>query len=175
MYVHFATTPGSAFYSWLGYFSADSMNSPCTGTLTYIDCLEGFDDNTGLDTVMHPLYGLTAGTTYYFMVDGFEGQAGDFSIRLESSTMFNTLDLITPENITLFPNPATTEITIQSGKSILNNTTVTFLNVMGEVVYTVDYSTLQSEKISTASWSRGVYIAQITSGGVVLNKRILVR
>lgn len=175
IYVYYATIPGSSFYSALGYFAANDPTNACTGGLNYLNCFEGFDESFGIDTVIHPLLNIVAGNTYYFMVDGFNNQTGPFSIRLESSSIFNQLNAFSKENISVFPNPATSEFTLRAGKTTLANTTVTVTNMLGENVFEKQFDILQSEKISTLNWASGMYFVKMTSGGQSFVTRILVQ
>lgn len=173
LYIHFATPQGSTFHSWLGIFSASNPSDPCRGGLNYIDCIEGFDDNTGIDTVQLSIYNLTAGTVYYFMTDGFQGSTGDFGIRLESSDFFNQVQAIKSDNFSIYPNPASTEINLNL-KLRLAGATVTVTNIIGEQVFEKRYNTLQTEKISTVNWTQGMYFVKIASGNDYVIKKVFV-
>ena len=63
--------------AWVGHFSS----TDCNGALIYYNCFKG--TNIG-DTVVNST-SLNAGETYFFMIDGFSGAVGDFSIALRES------------------------------------------------------------------------------------------
>ncbi len=67
------TSPVTGLNIWLGVFKATN----CNGTLSYVNCIRGaIPGASDTDEVV-----LTSGT-YYFMVDGFSGSVGNFSISL---------------------------------------------------------------------------------------------
>lgn len=172
IYVFLATTPGSAFYSWLGVFS--SAIDSCSGGLNYIDCLEGFDDFSGLDTVVYPL-SVYADTTYYFMIDGYMGQTGDFSIRLQSDSLFAAVDEPESKQISVYPNPAVNEFTVTTGKSAMINASLSVSNALGEITYEKQFDNFHSEKISTSTWNPGIYFIRLHSSTTSRTTKVVVR
>jgi hypothetical protein len=67
---------------WLGIYTVSSGACP---TLTLAQTPSNLNfDLTANTTVTNTTPSLTAGTTYYFMIDGFSGSYGEFCIKLQS-------------------------------------------------------------------------------------------
>lgn len=74
---------GSSFINgWLGIYTVSSGTCP---TLTLAETTSNLNfDLTTNATVTKTTPSLTAGTTYYFMIDGFSGSFGEFCIKMQS-------------------------------------------------------------------------------------------
>ena len=175
LYAIFATTSGDGFHGWLGVFQANDPNNACAGGITYINCLEGPDDGVGNDTVSIPITGLAGGETYYLMIDGFSGSVGPFGIRLESSGFFNSIASVNASSVSVYPNPASTEIFINTNKSDVSNSVLTLTNALGQVVYTKTSGILSLERIDISSQPAGIYILRISGSNGNYDKKIVVR
>ena len=58
------------------------------GAFTELSCQEDLDAGLGITDVMLYVDGLSAGTTYYIMVDGFGGADGEFGICVEDMSPY---------------------------------------------------------------------------------------
>jgi len=66
------------------------------------------------------------------------------------------------ELISLYPNPATTSLTITSGENIK---TVAITNLLGQTIYTHEYNTTKAE-VDVAGLSMGMYLIRINGSEV---------
>ena len=105
---------GSGFHSWLVGFVASNPNDFCNSPLNLLGCVSGAADDQGIDTVSIPLYGVQAGQVYIFMIDGFNGGAGPFSIALRSDPYVTGINETDGKSYSVFPNPADEKIFINS-------------------------------------------------------------
>jgi len=86
----------------------------------------------------------------FFYVKGFTVTDADFSITTGTNELNNSL------SISLFPNPATTTITIQ----LPNTSTIQILNIQGQVIKTVTTSEKETT-IDVSGLASGVYIIKV--------------
>ncbi len=160
---------GSGFHSWLGVFTANDTIDFCNGSLSFIGCAEGPNDGAGVDTVIQSLYGLLADHVYYFMIDGYNGATGEFSIALKESS-FNTSILQIDDNVfTVYPNPSDGSFYISSE---IENASLVIYNSVGKELYSRNFESFSDEKIITDNLSDGLYIIKITSRDGVFSKKI---
>ena len=74
------------------------------------------------------------------------------------------------ETTSIFPNPATDKITIQSS-SIINN--IVIINCVGQVMYKESHNN-NLINIKTENYNAGIYIIQIESNNEIINKKIMI-
>ncbi len=79
--VNISTCDLADFDTQLALYSASDVNDFSTFSLKAANDAGPVDCSTFFDSYL-PVTGLTAGQTYYIMVDGFDGDNGDFSISL---------------------------------------------------------------------------------------------
>jgi len=74
--------------------------------------------------------------------------------------------------ISVFPNPATYNVNIQSE---FNITDIVVYDYVGKVIYTIEDSNTQNVVLNTSSYRAGMYIVSIrTENGVVTTKRVVI-
>ena len=159
------TSPSSGgLDGWVGVFEATN----CNDVLTYLNCLRGSSPGGSLTGTVN----LTAGTTYFFMVDGFIGAFGEFTIeivKLGVSVAENNFS----REIKLFPNPSTGIFKIINN-SILNDVKVSVTNVIGEVVYIGYYKNLKNETLNLSDLNKGLYILNLQSKESIAAKKLVI-
>ncbi|MEP7264810.1 MAG: T9SS type A sorting domain-containing protein, partial [Bacteroidota bacterium] len=174
---------------WFGVVSAPTGAGSCSsGALAYEGCYYGpfnatasgsatADPYDGIiptaDTTINHIF-LTAGNTYYFLIDGVAGDFGEFTFGIRSLvTGVNEINAALDSKITLFPNPASDMITINnlSGAKITN---VTITNALGQSVYNSQNTISLNEKINVSTFNSGVYSVKIqTEQGITVKNIVL--
>ncbi len=164
---------GSHFHSWLIVFVAQDSADPCMGGLDLLGCAEGPNDNTGVDTVNIPIFGIMAGQTYFFMVDGFSGGTGGFSLaaRTNPYTGIDERNLI-KENVNIFPNPATNSITV--GPVSMKKVKLSIVNSLGETVYENNFGDLHKETIDVSTLAPGIYFLELRNNFRLLRNKFVI-
>jgi hypothetical protein len=146
-----ATTSG--LDGWLGWFTAPN----CNGTLTYKNCMTGAAQGVSIiDTVI-----LTAGDINYFMVDGFLGAVGQFTISITQSKHSNGINkMYNNENIQLAPNPTTNYTTIIFNRKIEPNTSTQIVDIAGKLIDEKNISNNNST-IDLSKLNNGIYLLKV--------------
>jgi hypothetical protein len=80
------------------------------------------------------------------------------------------------ENVSIFPNPASTIVTIKiNNLSACNSCTLSIFDFLGRELYSAGISANeQSLKVNVASWKSGLYSVVVTSSNAVLSKTKLI-
>ncbi|WP_299335586.1 T9SS type A sorting domain-containing protein [uncultured Psychroserpens sp.] len=146
----------------------------CTDLSTAVEvaCDEDDDanvvgDGAGLQANLQ-VAGLTAGATYYFVIDGFGADTGTFDVSLTDPTL--SVESFENENtFTYFPNPVRNELTLSAQKDIQN---VSIYNMLGQEVLRTAPNTVESV-INMNELSQGAYFVQVTIDNVTETVRIL--
>lgn len=84
----------------------------------------------------------------------------------------NAINESTVQQFSIYPNPATSLISVQSDNSELNNSEVVISNVYGQQVYKTTYH--EDDKIDLASLQAGLYIITILSNSHSYSQRLQV-
>jgi hypothetical protein len=186
--VLFTTDPASNPLSgWFGVLSTTAASNPCTSALTYEGCYYGplnatasgsgatADPYDGViptnETVINHIY-LTGGTTYYFVVDGVAGGSGTYQFGINTIiTGINQLDA-NSDLVSVYPSPASSEITISLNASV-NNANVTIYNAVGGLVKTINNAN-GATKVDVSTFAKGIYTVKVTSNGKALTQRFTV-
>ncbi len=173
-FIYLTSVAGSNFHSWLNVFIANGSGTTCTGGLFFLGCQEGPNDTAGVDTVIVPIYGLNAGVTYYFMIDGFNGSAGEFSISIRSTALSSAISEINNgQTLSLFPNPAENYFYLTSEYTI-NNPRITITNSLGQLVFEKKYKYFFKEKFDTGFFDKGIYNLRLYSENGYIQKKIVI-
>jgi len=64
-------------------------------------------------------------------------------------------------NLSIFPNPATYSVSIQSGE-IIENSVITVMDLTGRVVMTDNADQFQTYSINCETWANGIYIITVS-------------
>jgi hypothetical protein len=178
-----------------------SLNSPANGQLVLI-FYSGTQTNYSAPTP--PVYDITAGDnvlditnidltgiTDFTQVDAigmfFRGPTGWGDYNFSGTVTINYLlvgDAVTLSNnkdavvdnslITVFPNPANEELTVDLAKLNGKTATVKILNQYGAVLKEEIVLSASSHKISVAELEKGMYLVQVSSEDKISNKKVVV-
>ena len=102
-------------------------------------------------------------------IDGFQGN-GTASSR---SSVLNTNNRIT-RPISIYPNPAQQQVTINLDNTIYQDATLYISNHLGQLVKTIPYTQVGNSPISLESFTNGVYQVQVVANGQIVAKEKLV-
>lgn len=92
------------------------------------------------------------------------GLAGTYYFGIDSIVLGNAT--IQPlSGISIYPNPASTELNINMTDGISENTKYTIYNYLGQTLKSVKVNSNSDLKINTSSYSQGVYIIKIEKDG----------
>nr|WP_321236554.1 T9SS type A sorting domain-containing protein [uncultured Psychroserpens sp.] len=126
-------------------------------------------DGAGLQANLQ-VAGLTAGNTYYFVVDGYTTSEGTFDVALSDPTL--SVESFENENaFTYFPNPVRNELTLNAQNNIQN---VAVYNMLGQEVLRTAPNAIEST-IDMNELSQGAYFVKVTIGNVTETIRIIKR
>jgi hypothetical protein len=145
----------------------------CNGTFTNIGCIAGAADDMGIDTTGFQLFGVAANRYYVFMIDGFNGGTGPFSIGIRSQPFITFVNDLTIENFNIFPNPASQSVHIHSDK-VLRDVTITISDLTGKVVYQVKMNELSEMILDTHSIASGIYLLSIQNQNGRFQKKLCI-
>ncbi len=87
-------------------------------------------------------------------------------------------DLTNTINFTVFPNPATNQISIRSNEEINDEVTVSLVDLSGRVLVNKQLSKLESNQIitlNTQSISSGIYLLTLYRNSVINTKKVIIR
>ncbi len=120
-------------------------------------------------------YTVPATGVYYFGIQNATpaNPAGSLSLVLDNFTITQTLsvDSIDANKFTVYPNPATDLIAINSSDSTFNNVQVVDLN--GRIVKTATFENVSEANLNIASLSAGVYLLNISNESGTVTKKIV--
>jgi hypothetical protein len=84
--------------------------------------------------------------------------------RLENET-----ELLTKQDITVYPNPATSNFNLNG---VLENTSVTIYDMSGRMVLRTNYQ--PGESIDVTGWNKGLYLLNIETVEGMMSRKVLV-
>lgn len=156
------------------------------GTLTFQDSLSNIGFNWKyfdlgmmqyfiVDSLVYFVQNFT-GDNYKLVFDGFDGMStGNAYITKKLITNTGFEDLVTLNDINVFPNPASDNISIKINMSIDESAKAQVIDMLGQVVYSAKLNNTDNLlKISTRTWNSGLYFVSIQSGDQIITKKVLV-
>jgi hypothetical protein len=102
---------------------------------------------------------------------GFEdGFRADFTYLFD----LNTSNAFTEKDVNIYPVPANAEVFIQLSNVNGNSTQVKLINIIGQTVFESDYrNSTDLIVIDISTLNQGIYLAEITTGGGSITKRLI--
>ena len=80
----------------------------------------------------------------------------------------------TADAVTIYPNPATSEVIIDLTNPQAGKTEVKVTNISGQLVYDKDISGQRTCAVSVSSWDEGIYMVQVRYADQVRNLKLVV-
>ncbi len=93
-------------------------------------------------------------------------------INLSVYTNTTGVSAIEEQSLSVFPNPAHDQLTIQGGKG--SNYLVTISNLMGQEVAQKSFANLSSERIDISGLAAGVYVIRVANDQYTTSRKIVV-
>ncbi|WBA43500.1 T9SS type A sorting domain-containing protein [Hymenobacter canadensis] len=109
-----------------------------------------------------------------FNSDIVVGCAGDNTVRVYLNRSILSTRSKQLAGVSVFPNPATDQITIQSAGTLRGLITASLLDPLGREVYRTE-TTAVSTAISVADLPRGVYLLRLTAPEGIMSQRIVIQ
>jgi hypothetical protein len=173
-YLWLTSDVGSQFHSWLVAFIANDTVNSCSAPLTYLGCEDGPDDFAGIDTVSIPIYGINANTVFYFMIDGYSGLTGGFSITLKSTPFVVSVpDIFNEKTISVYPNPVSHTLHLNSSVELLKSS-VSILNSFGQILFTKSFERFTGMETDVSSFGNGIYYIEVSNTHGLMRKKLLI-
>ena len=173
--VYISTCDLADFDTQLALYDATDVNDFNTFTLVAANDAGPDDCSTFFDSYL-PVEGLTAGKTYYIMVDGFDGANGNFDIVLSTDgRTTSVLDMNEPDQFRTYPNPFESIVYLDYSKSLQLVELIEVKDISGKVVLQVsDVDQINGNiQIDLSAVPAGIWFLQIhTNEGVSINKMI---
>lgn len=123
--------------------------------------------------------------TYNFNIDGTAEEVTD---RTTGAIMENTVIAVwynnddavnvttdLAENVSVYPNPATTDFTVDFGTANTENTTAQLVDLNGQVIKSIEINNRALINIDVAEYAKGVYYLKITNGESVSIQKVVVQ
>lgn len=120
------------------------------------------------------LTGLTVGKTYYLRIwDSNNDNFGNFYFCLKEYTDPNaSVEEINLTGITVFPNPTTGKVSIQSSEAIqINN--VTIFDISGRIISNEKIKTTLNNEIDLSRYNSGAYFIRINSNNETIVYKVI--
>gem|GEM_PF-4935806 len=152
--------------AWIGVFSASS----CTGTLTYVECLVGASPGGSFTDTEY----LTGGQLYYFMMDGFSGSAGAFTLELVANTTGIDENATLASQVSVYPNPSKGLLNIANNLKS-KDVTFTIFNSVGQNMYAAELNSNMTTQVDVSFLANGIYMIQFKSNDGIFTKKIAVQ
>lgn len=106
-----------------------------------------------------------------FFTDYKGGTEGGFYFNVERIAGSASAEKLATLNSAVYPNPATSEITLVNNEN--SSVAATITDLQGRIANTIEMGAFQSTTINIADLSRGMYIVVFTSENATSNKRII--
>ncbi len=122
----------------------------------------------GIDTdqpTVYRSYAVQAGGEWFY------GPYQDYMIRAFVDNATGEKEILTNENINVYPNPATSIVSISSEKEI---TKIEVFNQMGQKVATVENVNSKSYKMDVSQLEKGCYILSLETDGLSVNRKLVI-
>lgn len=162
----FDITPVASFTTSQSYFTFNFTN----GSVNATDYLWDFGDgNTSTDT--NPLHVYAAEGTYTVTLT-VTNECGTDSFTQDVSPSYVGLNEVANEELKMYPNPTSSDVTIVLPSSMTQNVHVTLLDLNGREI--ASKTTNSSEvTFNLSNQPSGVYLIQVAGDEGILNKRLI--
>lgn len=123
--------------------------------------------------------------TYVYNIDGTDEETGD---RVTDAIMENTSITVwynnddkvnvnddLASNLSIYPNPANSNLTVEFGLINTDNTVVQIVNLNGQVLESIDMNSRTLVNINVTEYSKGVYYLKVTNGESVSIQKVVIQ
>ncbi len=116
------------------------------------------------------------GNVYKLTFTGFAGSStGNAYFTKQLLSLSDVEDIMSLNDINVFPNPATDNFFINIDMNIDQNAKVQVIDMHGKVVYSADIEDKSNLlKIYTGTWNSGLYLVSVQTGNQIISKKVLV-
>ncbi|MCB9344507.1 MAG: T9SS type A sorting domain-containing protein [Lewinellaceae bacterium] len=151
------------FDTQLALYSAGDCNNFGTYTLIAANDDGPVSCSTNFDSYME-VSGLTAGQSYYILVDGYGGISGTFGISVTALVASATKDLdVTQPGVSVFPNPNNGNFKVELS-NVTESSVLSVVDVMGKEIYNEPIPAWKSTvDIHLKNLTSGLYFVRIVS------------
>lgn len=170
LYMSFASDTPDDIYK-LGFLVKDTTGNMLEDASVKIGTLTRYTDYEG--SVYFDLW--PGMYTYLVNKDEYAPQQASINlsedITIEVILTMGEVFVAEPEvnRLMIYPNPAVTLLTIESGSPVSH---IRVVNILGEVVYATDLVSSNSHSINVSGYKSGIYLIQATTAGGVLTSRV---
>ena len=91
---------------------------------------------------------------------------------ITASTTLSTNEVISNDEFSISPNPATSKLNVYLPQNS-KNATISVYDVLGKKVYSKSIDALSSTSVDVSNWNSGVYIIRISSDNTTQTKRFV--
>lgn len=147
--------------------SATATGAGGTGAYTY-----QWDAAAGNQTTATAI-SLTNNTTYSVTITDANGCT---SVANVTVTFVGVKDIAFLNNLSIFPNPASTKVFVDLDMKAANDVSIRIVNVTGQTVLTQNLGNIQSQRIelNTTSLARGVYMINFKIGAEMITNKLII-
>lgn len=152
------------YLDWFNPVTDDTDNTPgstgdCTFENPYLGCFL-VDNKENLGSTLEETFTITEGNHYIIFINPHMATELDYTFSISTTTTINQ-EAFAAETISIFPNPASDEITVYSEKQ----RDLTILDITGKPVFQTTISSYET-KLSIAHLPKGMYIINSESNKI---------
>jgi len=129
----------------------------------------GFDNN--IWTANTSFYKIGTGAWTASEAGGFPGS---FVLRPNLNSTVSVAENEYSRNIMIYPNPANSKVYIHNSNTSTSNYTISVLNNLGAVVFTMAYDNFVNAVVDLNGMSNGVYTVQLKSENNIITKSFVI-
>ncbi len=172
--VNISTCDLATFDTQLALYSATDVTNFSTFTLIAANDAGPSSCSTYFDSYL-AAKSLTAGKTYYVMVDGFNGDMGNFDISLSTDAVSSTEKIDLSSLFHVFPNPFNNMVTIESPKTMEMTYNIQLVDITGRVISapSVKDTFNHTLQIDMSSCPTGIFLLSIKTDKGTFSKKLV--
>lgn len=120
---------------------------------------------------------LAKGTYEYYVTALYSNPDGESKAsNKEKVTLTSVPNILLNNNIKVYPNPTSSQFTIEMNTQIKSTTTIQIYNMNGQSIYKNSYNKeLRKITIDISKYGKGVYMLKMINNDEIINKKIIVK
>jgi hypothetical protein len=87
----------------------------------------------------------------------------------------NSVDELSGNNFSIYPNPAKDGVNVQLAKSFGTNAQISIVNLLGKQVYSSVVNAKEIHNIDITRFEKGVYFVQVVANGKEFTKKLIIK